>query len=77
MRYKFFNLVILIAAICLVERSAHAQQKQDAMVERTNKDTTIMSTTIHQEIDFAVSPQRIYDALLDSKQFSEFSGAPD
>ncbi len=76
MRYKFFNLVILIAAICLVERSAHAQQKQDAMVERTNKDTTIMSTTIHQEIDFAVSPQRIYDALLDSKQFSEFSGAP-
>ena len=76
MRYKFFNLVILIATICLLDRPALAQQKHDMMVEPPSKDTTIMSTTIHQEIDFVVSPERVYNALLDGKQFSEFSGAP-
>ena len=29
---------------------------------------------IHQEIDFEASPQRLYEALLDSRQFSGFSG---
>jgi activator of HSP90 ATPase len=32
------------------------------------------SITIHQEIEFNATPQQLYDALLDSKQFSEFSG---
>ena len=31
-------------------------------------------TRIHQEVDFRVAPARIYEALLDSKQFSAFSG---
>jgi activator of HSP90 ATPase len=34
----------------------------------------IVSTSIHQEVDFKTSPQRIYEALLDSKEFSVFSG---
>jgi activator of HSP90 ATPase len=29
---------------------------------------------IHQEEDFAASPQRIYDALLDSRKFTAFAG---
>ncbi|MGZ7039461.1 MAG: SRPBCC domain-containing protein [Thermoanaerobaculia bacterium] len=29
--------------------------------------------TIHQEVDFKASPQRVYDALLDGKQFTAFS----
>ena len=29
--------------------------------------------SIHQEVDFKVSPARLYDALLDSKQFSAFT----
>lgn len=33
-------------------------------------------TSLHQEIDLKVGPQRIYEALLDAKQFSAFSGAP-
>jgi activator of HSP90 ATPase len=32
------------------------------------------SITIHQEIDFNVSPQPLYEALLDAKQFTAFSG---
>ena len=34
------------------------------------------SFTIHQEIEFNATPQQLYDALLDSKQFTEFSGIP-
>jgi activator of HSP90 ATPase len=33
-----------------------------------------MSTPIHQEIVFPASPKRVYDALLDARQFSQFSG---
>jgi activator of HSP90 ATPase len=32
--------------------------------------------TIHQETRFDASPHRIYEALLDSKQFAAFSGFP-
>jgi len=32
------------------------------------------SIMIHQEIEFNATPQQLYDALLGSKQFSEFSG---
>src|SRR6476660_4021746 len=34
------------------------------------------SITIHQEVEFNASPQQLYEALLDSKQFTEFSGRP-
>ena len=34
------------------------------------------SITIHQEIEFNATPQQLYEALLDSKQFTEFSGRP-
>jgi activator of HSP90 ATPase len=33
-----------------------------------------VSSSIHQEVDFETNPQRIYEALLDSKQFSAFTG---
>jgi uncharacterized protein YndB with AHSA1/START domain len=33
-----------------------------------------MSTPIHKEVDLKTSPQRVYEALLDAKQFSAFSG---
>ena len=34
------------------------------------------SITIHQEIDFTASPQQLYEGLLESKQFTDFSGRP-
>lgn len=39
---------------------------------RTNAIT--MAKAIHQEEDFKARPQQIYEALLDAKQFSAFSG---
>lgn len=38
----------------------HAQPKTEA-------------TSVHQEVDFKASPARIYDALLDAKQFAAFT----
>lgn len=35
-----------------------------------------MPNTIHQEVTFPASPQRVYEALTDSKQFGELTGAP-
>ncbi len=35
-----------------------------------------MSEPIHQEVVFKASPKRIYDALMDAKQHSEFTGGP-
>jgi uncharacterized protein YndB with AHSA1/START domain len=33
-------------------------------------------TSLHQEVDFKTTPQRIYAALLSSKDFAAFTGAP-
>jgi activator of HSP90 ATPase len=33
-----------------------------------------MADVIEQEIVFSASPERVYDALLDSRRFSEFTG---
>jgi uncharacterized protein YndB with AHSA1/START domain len=35
-----------------------------------------MGAPIRKEIDFKASPRRVYEALLDAKQFSAFTGAP-
>jgi activator of HSP90 ATPase len=44
------------------------------MREQSVTGVITMSNAIHQEIDFGTSPQRVYEALLDARQFSAFSG---
>jgi activator of HSP90 ATPase len=43
---------------------------------RRHPGAPLQSITIHQEVDFKASPQRIYEALLDAKQFTTFSTMP-
>ncbi len=45
-----------------------------AISSAQTQKTIIDTKAIHHEVDFAASPQRIYDALLDEKQFKAFSG---
>jgi activator of HSP90 ATPase len=45
-----------------------------AAAESPSKKANRLRTSLHQEIDFKASPQHIYEALLDSKQFGAFSG---
>jgi activator of HSP90 ATPase len=46
----------------------------EALAESPKMKAIIAAKAIHQEEDFKASPQRIYEALLDAKQFSAFSG---
>jgi activator of HSP90 ATPase len=39
-------------------------------------DTPKSGTKIHQEVDFQVPPSRIYEVLLDAKQFTKVTGHP-
>ena len=44
---------------------------KNSMSEHINSADSAKGITIHQEINFSVSPQRVYQALLSSKQFSD------
>jgi activator of HSP90 ATPase len=47
---------------------------QDAATESPRAKTIIVTRAIHQEEAFKAGPQRIYEALLDAKQFTALSG---
>jgi activator of HSP90 ATPase len=50
--------------------------QQPPMKESPATPANQTRTALHQEVDFKASPQRIYDALLDSKQFAAVTGMP-
>ncbi len=52
----------------LMQPSVFSQAKPDVM-SKAVKDSS-KEITIHQEVNFTVSPQKVYDALLSSKEFS-------
>ncbi len=61
------------AGVALGTTLVGAQEKMGEL-QSTGPDRA--RTSIHQEVDFKASPHRIYDILLDSKQFTAFSGEP-
>lgn len=61
-----------LAAAALVR----AQVQQPSMEEKPSTGAHAALTSIHYEIDFTPSPQRLYQAILDQKQFAAFSGMP-
>jgi activator of HSP90 ATPase len=62
---------VAAAAGALLLPSATRAHEQDTKTKANNT-----RTSLHQEVDFTATPQRIYAVLLDSKQFSAFTGAP-
>jgi activator of HSP90 ATPase len=65
------GFVVIIAALATSHGIAGEKPKQ----EPAGAKTPSPSITIHQEVDFEAPPQRVYEALLDSKQFAALSGA--
>jgi activator of HSP90 ATPase len=53
-----------------------AKSQQQALKEVPGAPEDQTRTSLHQEIDFQASAQRIYAVLLDSKLFTAFSGLP-
>jgi len=42
----------------------------------SKEGTAVTSIPIHQDVDFAAGPSRIYEALLNDKEFAAFAGRP-
>ena len=61
--------VIAGAAVACVGLAAGAAEPESKGVEG-------LLTYLHQEIEIKATSQRIYEALLDSKQFAAFTGMP-
>lgn len=52
------------------------QTQQQALKETSSTAANKTRTSLHQEIEFKATPQRIYEVLVDSKQFAAFTGMP-
>jgi activator of HSP90 ATPase len=63
--------LVFIAALFSLPSSTIAQQTKTTMSERINNADSVKGITIHQEVNFSVGPQRLYETLLSSKQFSD------
>jgi activator of HSP90 ATPase len=58
----------------VVRAQSPAQQPAENQTPSTSANST--RTAIHYDIDFKPSPQRLYQAILDQKQFAAFTGMP-
>ena len=78
MRKSFFLGAALAGSIALTAAAGpdKAKEPTDYLSMPLNPDGSDTPYRIHQEIDFTVSLQRIYQALIDPKQFASFSGRP-
>jgi activator of HSP90 ATPase len=64
----------------LAQQPAPAQQpsmeQKPAMEQQPSTVANQMRTSLHQEIELNAAPERIFNMLLDSKQFAAFTGMP-
>lgn len=72
-RRQFIMGTALVIGTLSVEASRAQNKAQQAMPAT---EAGCRRTSLHQVIDFTASPERVYEALLDSKRFTAFSGAP-
>ena len=72
----------LVAGIAIVFGSLASgcevwgKTQQQAMKETPSTAANQTRTSIHEESNFKASPQRLYELLLDSKQFAALTGMP-
>jgi activator of HSP90 ATPase len=55
--------------------TARGLEAQQGMTEKRSTGEEAKITALHQELDFKAEPPRIYEILLDSKQFAAFTGS--
>jgi activator of HSP90 ATPase len=68
---------IAVACCTQIVRTSLWGESHDTDTKQTPGTTANKTrTALHQEIDLKASPQRIYEALLSSKDFASFTGAP-
>ncbi len=74
-KFKFAIASVFFVALSFIfQISAFGQMKdRTAMTENMSKADSAKEITIHEEIVFKIAPQKIYQALLSSEQFSAFT----
>ncbi|MGA2559863.1 MAG: SRPBCC family protein [Terracidiphilus sp.] len=65
-----------IAATLAAATLPRTQAQELSMGQKPASAANAARTSIHYEIDFKGSPQRLYGAILDQKQFAAFTGMP-
>jgi activator of HSP90 ATPase len=68
--------VLCLAIAFTSVAAAYGLTEQQEVPNPSSVGNPVHAITIHQEVDLKASPQRVYEALLDAKQFSAFSGSP-
>lgn len=63
-------------ALAPVVSSQSQSQPAPGMKQSPSPSANASRTSLHQEISYKVAPQRVYEVLLDSKQFAAFTGMP-
>ena len=63
--------LFFISAILFLQSHSIAQKTKTTMSQHTKNAASHKGITIHQEVNFSVRPQRLYEILLSSKQFSD------
>ena len=66
--------VVAAALGSLAASSKIVAQTPQAKAEQPGTGSDSTRTSLHQEIELHASPQRLYEALLDARQFAAFSG---
>lgn len=63
--------LFFMSTLFSLSSSVFAQDTKTSMSEQRNSADSLKGITIHQEVDFKASSQRLYETLLSSKQFSD------
>jgi activator of HSP90 ATPase len=74
-RRQLVTGIFIAGCSSIVSVAAWGQGQENKMAVAPGTEANKSRTSLHQEIDYKAAPQRIYEALLSSKDFSAFSGA--
>jgi len=74
-RRQLVSGIVVAGCSSIVSVAAWGQGTENKTAAATSTEANKNRTSLHQEIDYKAAPQRIYEALLSSKDFSAFSGA--
>lgn len=70
------RLMMWVAAIGLgAAGAAFGQGAPPSTAQQPGASPQAKAITIHQEVDFTAGPARVYEALLDARQFTEFTAS--
>jgi len=75
-RQVIVRSVVALGSLAVGSAIAQDSKPPQKMAVAPSADAEGTRTSLHQEIAFNASPERVYEVFLDSKQFAAFTGMP-